>query len=77
MIKYCTDCKHAAIKSEPYPQLRCYNPLVNKNDPYMVSNVLGKGYGTECIEQRRYRAYFWNKGCGLQARFWEHKEVEL
>ena len=73
MIKYCTECKHSGIRSDSYRELRCYNPLVNKSDPYMVSNINGAGYGTDCLDQRRYKAYFWNKGCGIQGRFWESK----
>lgn len=77
MIKYCLECKHSKIKKEPYDSLKCFNPLVNKNDVYMVSSTKGEGYGSDCLDQRRYKAYFWMSGCGIQGRFWESKsEVE-
>lgn len=43
----------------------------------MVSSTKGEGYGSDCLDQRRYKTYFWSSGCGIQGRFWESKsEVE-
>lgn len=71
MIKYCTECKHSRIKTDPYNTLRCFNPLVNKDDTYMLASISGSGYGTDCTEQRRHKVFFWSTGCGINGRYWE------
>ena len=73
MIKYCNECKHFAY-SEEAREGRCFNPIVNRNDYYMLGHKSGKGYGTYTMEQRRHKSLPWNTGyCGLQGKLWEPK----
>lgn len=53
--------------------LKCFNPLVNVNDSYMLTSIKGSGYGSDCLDQRRNTVWFWHTKCGTQGKFWEKK----
>jgi hypothetical protein len=67
MIKYCNTCKFFIDSNR---DAKCFNPLVNKNDYYMLSHPNGEGYGSSAIDQRRTYSYLWQSHCGTNGRLW-------
>ena len=74
MIKYCNECKYFKF-SESARESRCYNPIVNQNDYWMLASETGEAYGTYTKDQRKYYSWPWSQNCGIQGKHWELKEV--
>lgn len=67
-LKYCVNCKWSRLETRHMQTLKCTHPIVNANDPYVLSAPVIDG--RDCSNERRLKGYFFI-ACGLRGKLYE------
>lgn len=67
-VKFCKDCLYSKSKKGSAWILKCYNPIVNRNDEWALSSA--DISGTSCREERAKKIF---AQCGMSGKLWESK----